>query len=392
MWRKNLGIYPFRYNNQSELLQSGNSFFEKLSYLIKNAVSEIHIQIYIFEPDTTGVIIKDLLLDAAKRGVKIYVVLDAYGSKNFNKKWQEIFTKAGIELYFYSPIKFGNILHMGMRLHHKIICIDNQFALIGGINISDNYSSFSTKTPWLDFAIFVKGKIVHDLLQICFQTLRTVTTYPKIKSKKDIQSEKKPIQARVLQNNWVKFKFGITHQYKHQIRKSEKEITLFASYFIPSFTLKKLLKKAEKRGVNVQIVLASNSDVGLAKYASEYFYIDMLKSGIKLYEWKPSVLHAKVAIIDSNWFCVGSYNLNHLSDFGSIECNLEILDKSYIESLKPIFNNFILKDCDKILLSDFNIKNTVKNKFINFLSYNLYRFLLLILFILQSKNSRKARK
>ncbi len=392
MWRKSLGIYPFRYNNQLELLQSGNSFFEKLSDLIKNAVSEIHIQIYIFESDTTGIIIKDLLIDAAKRGVKIYVVLDAYGSKKFNKNWQETFTKAGIELYFYSPIKFGNILHMGMRLHHKIICIDNQFALVGGINISNNYSGYSPQTPWIDFAIFVKGKIVHDLLQLCFQTLRTVSNYPKIKTKIDTHIEKKPIQARVLQNNWVKFKFGITHEYKQHIRKSDKEITLFASYFIPSFTLKKLLKNAAKRGVNVQIVLASNSDVGIAKYASEYFYIDMLKSGIKLYEWKPSVLHAKVAIIDSNWFCIGSYNLNHLSDFGSMECNLEILDKSYIESLKPIFNNFILKDCDKILLSDFNKKNTVKNKFINFLSYKLYRFLLLILFILQGKNNRKPKK
>jgi len=392
MWRKSLGIYPFRYNNQLELLQSGNSFFEKLSDLIKNAVSEIHIQIYIFEPDTTGIIIKDLLIDAAKRGVKIYVVLDAYGSKKFNKNWQETFTKAGIELYFYSPIKFGNILHMGMRLHHKIICIDNQFALVGGINISNNYSGYSPQTPWIDFAIFVKGKIVHDLLQLCFQTLRTVSNYPKIKIKLDVHTEKKTIQARVLQNNWVKFKFGITHKYKQHIRKSEKEITLFASYFIPSFTLKKLLKNAAKRGVNIQLVLASNSDVGIAKYASEYFYIDMLKSGIKLYEWKPSVLHAKVAIIDSNWFCIGSYNLNHLSDFGSIECNLEILDKSYIESLKPIFNNLILKDCDKILLSDFNKKNNVKNKFINFISYNIYRFLLLILFVLQGKNNRKTKK
>ena len=81
MWRRSLGIYHFRYNNQLELLQSGNSFFEKLSDLIKNATTEIHFQLYIFEPDKTGKIIQDLLIAAAKRGVKIYVVLDAYGSK-----------------------------------------------------------------------------------------------------------------------------------------------------------------------------------------------------------------------------------------------------------------------------------------------------------------------
>ena len=101
MWRRSFGIYPFRYNNQLELLQSGNSFFEKLSDLIKNSTTEIHFQLYIFEPDKTGKIIADLLIEAAKRGIKIYVVLDAYGSKNFNKLWQKNFTDVGIKIYFY---------------------------------------------------------------------------------------------------------------------------------------------------------------------------------------------------------------------------------------------------------------------------------------------------
>jgi cardiolipin synthase A/B len=163
MWRRSLGIYPFRYNNQLELLQSGHSFFEKLSELINHATTEIHLQIYIYEPDKTGIIIRDLLFAAAKRGVKIYLVLDAYGSKNFDVAWQINFQNAGIEIYFYSPIKFGNYLHMGMRLHHKIICIDGQFALVGGINISDNYSAYTLQTPWLDFALLSKGKVVSDL-------------------------------------------------------------------------------------------------------------------------------------------------------------------------------------------------------------------------------------
>jgi cardiolipin synthase len=166
MWRRSLGIYPFRYNNHLELLQSGNSFFEKLTELIKNATSEIHLQLYIFEPDETGKIITDLLIKAAKKGVKIYVVLDAYGSKNFNKIWQKNLTDVGIEIYFYSPIKFANYLHMGMRLHHKIICVDGKFALVGGINISDNYSAYNHQTPWLDFALLTQGKVVTDLVQI----------------------------------------------------------------------------------------------------------------------------------------------------------------------------------------------------------------------------------
>jgi cardiolipin synthase len=386
MWRRSLGIYPFRYNNQLELLQSGHSFFEKLSELINHATTEIHLQIYIYEPDKTGIIIRDLLFAAAKRGVKIYLVLDAYGSKNFDVAWQINFQNAGIEIYFYSPIKFGNYLHMGMRLHHKIICVDGQFALVGGINISDNYSAYTLQTPWLDFALLANGKVVEDLLQICKQTLRKVSKYQRFKIKQESQKEHQAIITRVLQNNWVQAKFGITHQYKQKIRKAENEIILFASYFIPSISLKRLLKKAAKRGVNVNIVLSSISDVGIVKYATEYFYADMLKAGIKLYEWKQSVLHAKVALIDSNWLSVGSYNLNHLSDFGSIECNLEVLDESFCTSTNLQLKQLMNEGCEKISIEKFENRSNIYSKVYQAICYGLVRLLLRFMFLLQSRN------
>ncbi|MFY7732855.1 MAG: phospholipase D-like domain-containing protein [Bacteroidia bacterium] len=392
MWRRSLGIYPFRYNNQLELLQSGNPFFEKLSELIKNATSEIHLQLYIFEPDETGKIIKNLLIEAAKRGINIYVVLDAYGSKNFNKIWQKNLTDVGIEIYFYSPIKFANYLHMGMRLHHKIICVDGKFALVGGINISDNYSAYNHETPWLDFALLAQGKVVLDLVQICKQTLRTVSSYPKNKTKQEIQKEHKPIITRVLQNNWVQAKFGITHQYKQQIRKANNDIILIASYFIPSLALKRLLKNAAKRGVNVKIVLSSFSDVSMVKYATEYFYNDLLKAGINIYEWKQSVLHAKVGLIDSEWLSVGSYNLNHLSDFGSIECNLEILDAAFCLATNIKFNQLINDGCEKVSFDDFNTKKSIRNSLLQLISYLLVRFSLSLLFFLQGKKNPKIKK
>lgn len=391
MWRRSLGIYPFRYNNQLELLQSGNSFFEKLSELIKNATTEIHFQLYIFEPDKTGKIIQDLLIEAAKRGVKIYVVLDAYGSKNLNETWQKNFENAGIEIYFYSPIKFGNYLHMGMRLHHKIICVDGQFALVGGINISNNYSAYSLQTPWLDFALLSQGKVVEDLLQICKQTLKKVSKHSKFKKKQELQKEHKPIITRVLQNNWVQAKFGITHQYKQKIRKSEHEIILFASYFIPSLALKRLLKKAAKRGVNVHVVLSSISDVGLVKNATEYFYADMLKAGIKLYEWKQSVLHAKVALIDSDWLSVGSYNLNYLSDFGSIECNLEVLDEVFCSSTNNKLKVLMEEGCESISIEEFENRSNIFSKIYQAICYGLVRLLLKFMFLLQSRNVKKKR-
>jgi cardiolipin synthase len=181
----------------------------------------------------------------------------------------------------------------------------------------------------------------------------------------------------------------IEDSVKQQIRKANNEIILIASYFIPSLALKRLLKNAAKRGVNVKIVLSSFSDVSMVKYATEYFYNDLLKAGINIYEWKQSVLHAKVGLIDAEWLSVGSYNLNHLSDFGSIECNLEILDKEFCLATNIKLNQLINDGCEKITMGDFDIKKSIKNSFLQLISYILVRFSLSILFFLQGKKTTK---
>ncbi|MES2655546.1 MAG: phospholipase D-like domain-containing protein [Bacteroidota bacterium] len=393
MLQRKLGIYPYRYGNRLTLIESGHLFFDKLVDLIESAKEEIHFQLYIFEPDATGRIIADLLIKAAARGVKIYVVLDAYGSKNFNETGQKEFRKAGIAFYFYSPIKFGNYLHMGMRLHHKIICVDKQYALVGGINVSNNYSQYTDEAPWLDFAVFIEGSVIIDLLQICYSVLRTVRKeekhfWRKIKVVEKV-TESEPIKARVLQNNWLQAKFGISRQYKQKIRAAEKQITLVVSYFIPPISLKRILKKASKRGVQVNLILGAVSDVGLVKHASQYFYADMLKSGIKLFEWNKSVLHGKLALVDSDWMCIGSYNLNHLSDFGSIECNIEVFDDAFCQQSQSAIDEIIAKGCSKIELSQFNPGFMKWRFWYNALCYFAVRLLLGTMFFLQHRHLKK---
>ncbi len=394
MIQKKLGVYPFRYGNRIELIQSGIPFFDQLEKLIRNAKNEIHFQVYIFESDHTGNIIQNLLVEAAKRGVKIYMILDAFGSKNFNEIWQNKIRNAGIHLYFFSPLKFGNFLHLGLRLHHKVICVDGKYALVGGINISDNYSAYVQTKPWLDFALLTEGIIVEDLLKICRRTLNMVNAgIKKEKFKHLVETDKEhhPIIARVLQNNWLQTKFGITKQYRQKIRNADTQIIILASYFIPSVTLKRFLKKAAQRGVNVCIVLGAISDIGIVKHASEYFYSDMLKSGIKLYEWKESTLHAKIALVDHNWLTVGSYNLNNLSDFGSIECNLEVLDDAFFNTVHLRIQEIINEGCEILSLDQSKKRFGFLTTIFNGICYALLRLSFNLLFFFQGKNSRKYR-
>jgi cardiolipin synthase len=280
---------------------------------------------------------------------------------------------------------------MGLRMHHKIVCIDRKYALVGGINISDNYSFVDKKTPWLDYAIFIKGSLTADINRICIETLRKAQgkkTKSKQHSLKPSIAEG-PIISRVLQNNWSQAKLGISKQYKTHIKNANEQITLVTSYFIPSISLILLLKKAANRGVDIRIVLGAISDVGLAKNATDYLLNDLLKSGIKLYEWRESVMHAKLAIIDNNTTIIGSYNLNHLSDFGSIECNLEITDEAFCLKTKYEIDEIIKIGCCEITRNQIEKRQTFLANVKNIISYFTFRIMLKLLFFLQDHNSLK---
>jgi cardiolipin synthase len=158
------------------------------------------------------------------------------------------------------------------------------------------------------------------------------------------------------------------------------------SYFIPSLALKRLLKKAAKRGVKVHLILGGLSDVNLVKNATHYFYADLLKAGISIYEYYGSILHAKIAFADEHWMCVGSYNLNYLSDFGSLECNVEIKDAAFQKTTVQQIKEICKKDCKEITLSNFELKSNWLTRFRNYLSYVALSFSLRILFLFQKRN------
>jgi cardiolipin synthase len=391
-WRFKIGIYPWRIFNQAELLQSGTPFFEELINSIHSSKLEIQFQAYIFEWDVTGKRIWQALEEAAQRGVSVNLYLDAYGSSSLLSKIKKNKTPPNFRIQFYSPFRLLSKQPIGMRLHHKIMVFDRQIALIGGINIANHYSGFDGSKPWLDYAIKLSGEIAKDLNRIC---LKTGNRFKKVRSEPiqsnaslNIGSNREENHIRVLENNWLKGKFGISKQYKVQTRRCKNELWIINSYFVPSNALLRLLKKAAYRNVSVNLILGGQSDVNLVKHASEYFYKDLLKAGINIYEYKASILHAKLAYADDNWMCIGSYNLNHLSDFGSIECNVEIRNEVVVKKCKTELLLNTLPYCNKIQANTFSHSNSHIRKLRNFLSFQLLRILLNLLFFFQKSNKK----
>lgn len=373
---------------QAQIIHSGEEYFSCLINLIDKAQREILIHVYIFDLDETGNEILDHLRKAAARGVTVSVLVDAYGSAGMDKHTIEKLKAEKIFIRRFEPLVKGLKLQIGRRLHHKVIVIDEQFSVIGGINISNRYRGSKDEIAWLDYAIYLEGTICIQLASVCHQIeLRRIKKVKKNLS--ELINLKYPTETNALtkvrQTDWVRGKNQIRNSYKQAIKNSEKNIVLAAAYFMPGVTLRRIIKSATKRGVEIKIVLSEKADVPFAKGATEYLYAWMLRNKIRLFEYKPSVVHAKVMAVDTEWLTIGSYNVNSLSDYSSIEMNIDVQSKELVGKFQNEIEEIIQNDCHEITLSEYT-HTSYLHLFSSWFSYQFVRINFSLLFFSQSKS------
>lgn len=371
-----------------ELVNSGDDYFNRLIHLISNAQTTIHLQTYIFEEDETGITVANELIKAASRNVTCYVLLDGYGSSNLSIPFINHLKLNGVNIRFFSPLYFLNLFYLGRRLHHKIVVVDSKIALIGGINISNQYRGTPTEPAWLDYAVELNDhKIADYLQQICLKIFfkEQKFQYKKINNN-CFEIEKKTV--RILQNDWLKRKSEINNAYFKMIRGTQNELIILGSYFLPGKKLFNTLKKLTKNKVSVHLILAGISDVPFTRRATCYLYASLLKNNIALYEWKNSILHAKVALSDNELCTIGSFNLNHLSSYGSLELNVEINSNEFTQNLKTqLFQ--IMAQSEKITPEIIKSRNGIFNHIINWMAYHLIRLGMILITYFPFKKNEK---
>lgn len=382
----------YRGGHKIELLRSGKHYFDVLEKTINDAKRYIHFQTYILDDDETGRRIVDALVRAAKRGVRVYFLLDAFGGKSFSKSLINIVEEAGILFRKFSPVIISKGFHFSLRLHHKVVLVDGGTAIIGGINIANRYSGTGPVREWLDFAVMIKGPEVAHTLFILKKLWNKTFLHTKEKSKETVHLPEifeENVKLKVLQNNWYRNKIEILKSYRSALRHAKSHMIIFASYFFPGRYERKLLKNASNRGVDIRIVLSGVSDSWLFKRATTFLYDVILRNKIKIYEYLPSNLHAKVVTVDGIWSSIGSYNLNHLSDYGSVETNVDILDTGFSSGFQKILLDIIEKDCREITIQEHSKRKTWIFQFIGWLSYQIMRFLMRILFLMTTRNTKR---
>lgn len=358
--RKRKALFSNR--NKARLVLGGAPFFETLQQLIAGAKHSIHLQTYIFSNDATGGIIADALMAAATKGVSVYLLADGYASDNISKPFIQQLEASGIHFRFFEPLFRSDHFYFGRRLHHKVAVFDNRCAVISGSNIADRYNDLPGQPAWFDMAILVEGDAALEIYDIC------IKIWEKDKAEKNLLKQKladifnhiakeDAVGVRVLQNDWVRHKQEIFFAYHKLFKESKKSITIVCSYFLPGLSLRNRLIKAVKSGVEVKVVLGSISDVAITKHAERWLYRWMLRNNITIYEYQPTVLHAKVAVFDDDILTIGSYNINDLSAFASVEMNVLVKDAELAAELKAGIEQVIQTKC--LLIDKNNFKTSL---------------------------------
>ena len=381
----------YRNGHYIELLRSGEQYFEACERIIDEAEKFIHFQTYIVEDDETGRRIADALARAARRGVRVYFLLDAYGGKSFSRNLISMVEEAGVFFRKFSPVMITRGFQMSLRLHHKVLLADGIVSVIGGMNVADRYHGTPTFKEWLDFAILIKGPECSHILLIVKKLWNKTFLSKKEKSTETVQSPgfyKNNVRVKVLQNNWYRNKIEILKSYRAALRHSKDHMIIFASYFLPGRNERKLLRNASRRGVDIKIVLSAVSDTWLFNKATIFLYGFILRNNIKIYEYLPSNLHAKIATVDGIWSTIGSYNMNHLSDYGSIETNADILDVSFSEYFEKILLDIIEEDCQQITIKEYTRRKTWFFQFLGWFAYQIIRFMMRLMFLLTPGKTR----
>jgi cardiolipin synthase len=341
---------PLLVGNRSHLLIDGPATHEAMFEAIASARQSIDLETYILEAGELGERLAELLVERRSRGVQVRVLYDSLGSRTTPREYFERLKAADVAVCEFNPIKPEEgkpQLSIHNRDHRKILVVDRRVAFTGGINISGVYSSGSfgggARAPseeigWRDTHIQLEGPVVQEFAQLfadAWDTQNCADT-PVVRASAAPGRTGDEIMRVIAQDPkanrnevYVEMLSALSH--------AEQRAWLTFGYFVPDPQTVLALKEAALRGVDVRLVVPSKSDVWLTLYAGRSHYNDLLASGVRIYERRDAVLHAKTAVIDSVWSTVGTSNLDWRSFVHNFEVNVVILGLEFARELEALF-------------------------------------------------------
>lgn len=343
---------PLVLGNKLTLLQDGPATYKAMLAAIRNAKDHINLETYIFEDGEIGKEFADLLLSKQVQGVQVNIIYDSVGSLKTPQSFFDRLKSAGVRVLEFNPVNPLKKQRKGWSLnnrdHRKLLIIDGHMAFLGGINISEAYSSGSStpslktdsrhETGWRDTHLQIQGPVVADFQKLYMDTWS--------RQKGPALNDRKYFPPLSKQGDEIVRAIGSTADAPYSqiyltllsaIDHAERSIYMTNAYFVPDPQLLTVLKNAAKRGVDVQFILPSKTDSWVVFHAGRSYYEDLLDAGIVIYERQGTILHSKTATIDGVWSTIGSTNLDWRSFLHNDELNAVVLGRDFAMQMEDMF-------------------------------------------------------
>ena len=353
--------------NEVVILQNGDEIFPGMIGAIRAARKSVNLESYIFIDDEAGRQFADALIAAARKGVKVRVLVDGFGSRM--GKLSEELKSAGVDLRVFRPVHPLNLHKIGKRTHRKMLVVDGKVCFTGGMCIDKRWLG-DARNPdeWRETMVQVTGPVARQM-QTIFAEHWTFTT-GEILAGDDIYPEVEPRGAVLAQAVQVSIGDASSHSkmlYYIAIHSAEKKIQMQNAYFVPDGEIRKALIEAAKRGVDVQVMVPGRHiDISLVRSASQKSYGELLEGGVKIFEYERTMIHNKNLVVDSVFSVVGSINLDARSMGKNAEDSLNFYDPGVAAELEKAFQED-LAHCRPITLESWS-KRGFHRRFAEFFS------------------------
>jgi cardiolipin synthase len=338
---------PLRVGNAAELLVDGPATHKAMLEAIEQARDHVNLETYIIEADDVGQRTAELLLRKRSDGVQVNLIYDSVGALATPPEYFERLRQAGVGVCEYNPVnplKARGAWRINNRDHRKLLVVDGRVAFAGGINISGVYSSGSfskrrRKPPledgWRDTHIEVRGPIVADVQRLFLDTwtkqcgeIGAARYFPPLRT-----AGSKVMRVIAGEPGESEIYVALLSA----IQRAELKAYLTVGYFVPDPRTLAVLVEAARRGVDVRLALPGVSDFWAPLYAGRSHYEELLAAGVRIYERRDALLHAKTAVIDGVWSTVGSTNVDWRSFVHNAEANLMVLGEDFGERMEALF-------------------------------------------------------
>lgn len=306
---------------------------------IEDAHDYVLLEFYLFESGTVASRFIDALVAAAGRGVDVWVMLDDFGARGLSRSDRTRLRSGGVHLAFYNPLYIGKWLKNLARDHRKLLLVDGTMVFVGGTGIADEFDPTDMPASrWRETVVMGAGPVIADWQTLFIESWERHTGEPLqlVRVPSEISDER--VQGRVTLMRG-RSQQGVKRDLLRHVRAAEHRVWFSTAYFIPPRRIRRALRRAARRGVDVRLLLPGpHTDHPAVRVAGRRFYAALLRSGVRIFEFQPRVLHSKVSLCDS-WVSIGSSNIDRWNLRWNLDANQAIDDQEFADQVRDMFES-----------------------------------------------------